>query len=235
MLAFEKELTSSEQIAILQLMRLVSPALPIGSYAYSQGLEYAIDQHWINDNIELRAWLAGVMRNSLAYLDLPIIIRLHRAWLDNDFEAVRYWNNIGLASRETKELYFEDTQLGLALERLLRSLSIEEGLDAIADVKEDKSFLTVFTCAGCHFNLSAQLVTSGFCWSWLENQIAVATKTVPIGQTDGQKMLSALLPLIPELTTLSLTLADDELGVGLPGLAIASSLHERQYSRLFRS
>lgn len=213
-------------------MYLVSPALPVGAYAYSQGQEYAVDAGWIESEEGVQQWIAGVLENSLAYLDLPVLLRSYQAWQKQDFIQINYWNDYTKASRETKELLLEDEQLGMALQRLLNSLSIntfQQMLDNTA------SFVTMFALAGVSWQIKLPALMQGYAWSWLENQVAAATKLVPLGQSQAQRILVVLMPRIPVAIALAKTLAEDDIGSGLPGLALASAKHERQYSRLFRS
>lgn len=217
---------------LLHLLHLVSPALPVGAYAYSQGQEYAVDCGWLRQPSVLSEWLAGILKYSVAQLDLPVLLRLYKAWQAQNLNAVNDWNNFVRANRETAELLLEDEQLGLALQRLLRSLGLVE---ANTKLDDKPSFVTQFALAGMHWQIPSDDLMQGFAWSWLENQIAAATKIVPLGQTQAQQLLVELLELIPEVCEHAQQLNDDELGMGLPGLAMASARHERQYSRLFRS
>ncbi len=219
-------------LALLRLMYLVSPALPVGAYAYSQGQEYAVDACWLKDGVALQAWLGDVMRYGLGRLDVPVLKRLYIAWTDGDDAQVNQWNDFLFASRETRELLLEDEQLGLALGRVLETHGISEYKN---NIKASPSFATLFALAASRWGISVADMQKGYVWAWLENQVSVAAKTVPLGQTQAQKLLMQLMPLIPEIIDKSSTLQDDDIGGSLPGLALASSLHERQYSRLFRS
>ena len=170
---------------------------------------------------------------SLKYVDLPILSRLYQSWKKKDDEAVSYWNRQLYAQRETSELRAEDHHLGVALARLLNDLDIPQ---AEAWKKhEDSCFLTLFTLAAVEWKIDLEQTAHGYIWSWLDNQIAAAIKLVPLGQTDGQRALSNLLPKIPEIIEQAQKLDDAEIGASLPMLAILSSQHETQYSRLFRS
>ncbi|MDO6423292.1 urease accessory protein UreF [Saccharophagus degradans] len=216
--------------SLQKLMYLVSPALPVGAYAYSQGLEFAVDGGWLKTEADVSAWIAGVMENSLAELDMPVLVRVYNAWQQGDIEQVKYWNHFLRAGRETHELLLEDDQLGIALKRLLISLEIPH-----AGEVEKPAFATLFALAGMHWQVPIAQLLQGFAWAWLENQVAAATKLVPFGQTQAQKVILALQPNIAPACEKAFILKDDELGAGLPALAIASAKHERQYSRLFRS
>ena len=220
------------QPALLKLLHLVSPALPVGAYAYSQGQEYAVDAAWVSTSEELEQWLRGIMRHGLAYLDIPVLERCYRAWQNNHYKQLQYWNDTILANRETRELLLEDQQLGMALKRLLKSLQVE---GAEWQFQPDVSFITMFALAGQRWQIPVEALCYGFVWAWLENQIAVATKTIPIGQTQAQQLLMSLAETIPELIEHALLVTDSQLGASLPGLALASAQHEQQYTRLFRS
>ncbi len=218
-------------------MQLSSPTLPVGAFAYSQGLESAIEAGMITNRETLATWLKDSLTFSLKNVDLPLFSRLYKSWeesdTDTDTKAVLSWNQNLFAQRETKELRDEDHQLGLALARLLDDLGIEQ---AKALRKEKQlCFLTLFTLAAVEWKIEVEQAANGFIWSWLDNQIAAAIKLVPLGQTDGQRVLSELLPIIPEIVKQGLSVEDEEIGASLPMMAILSSQHETQYSRLFRS
>lgn len=218
--------------SLLHLMHIVSPALPVGAYAYSQGLEFAIDEQWLTSNEALCDWISELLHNGLGHLDLPILLRCMRAWKQQNAQELDRWNDFLRASRETSELLLEDEQLGIALSRLLVDLDIpgaKQGFSA------KPSYVTQFALACTHWQIPEPEAMQGFAWSWLENQIAAATKLVPLGQTQAQKLLIKLMVEIEPVCEKSMTLPDDALGLSLPGLAIASAQHERQYSRLFRS
>lgn len=217
--------------SLLHLMHLVSPALPVGAYAYSQGLEYAVDSGWLNNDKALENWLRGVMEFGFGELDAPVLLRCLRALSNQDWLALNYWNQFLLACRETQELLLEDTQLGMAMQRLLRSLEVANAEVIAGEV----SFASQFALACHHWSISAEDSVQGFIWAWLENQIAAATKLIPLGQTQAQKLLVILMKDIPQIAEKALQLTDDEIGWSLPGVVMASAKHERQYSRLFRS
>lgn len=224
---------TTNNLSLLKLMQLSSPTLPVGAFAYSQGLESAIESGYIIDRVTLTTWLKDSLNISLQNVDLPLLARLYDCWKQSDEQAMLEWNQNLFAQRETRELRDEDHQLGLALARLLDDLGIKQ---AKALRKQNKlCFLTLFTLAAAEWNIEVEQAANGFIWSWLDNQIAAAIKLVPLGQTDGQRVLSDLLPIIPEIVEQGLAVEDDEIGASLPLMAILSSQHETQYSRLFRS
>lgn len=218
---------------LLHLLHLVSPALPVGAYAYSQGQEYAVECGYVTDAESAWEWIAGVMTHSLARLDMPVLLRLARAWKHGSLDKVIYWDQFLQASRESAEFELEDQQMGRALIRLLGSLGVA---DAVGwENKRSICYATAFALAANHWQLEEHEVLQGFCWSWLENQVAAATKLVPLGQTEAQQVLVALMSAVEDACERSRGIADEDIGAGLPALALLSAQHETQYSRLFRS
>jgi urease accessory protein len=222
--------------SLLRLLQLSSASLPVGGYSFSQGVEYAIDEGWVKNEADVADWVSLLMQESLAQVDLPLLQRLMRAQQNNDLEKLTYWNAYALACRETHELKLTDTAMGDALVRLLTSLDIPFGLiNKTVAGKKDISFLSAFAAAAVHWQIDEQQACVGFLWSWLENQIAAATKIVPLGQTSAQKLLVQLGEEITPTLEQANNIHDDSIGSSLPGMAMASSWHETQYSRLFRS
>lgn len=220
-------------LALLRLLQLVSPGLPIGMYSYSQGFERAVDDGWISNAAETGEWISGLMDNCLTCIDLPILERLYLAWTSGDEKSVTYWSSTLIACRETAELRAEDRQTGQALARLLDAMDLKEMQPWIR--KPETTLATVFSFAAVVWGISKRETLIGYLWSWLENQVLCAVKLVPLGQVAGQRLLADLAAKIPDLVNKALLLADAEIGGSAFGLALASSRHEMQYSRLFRS
>lgn len=224
---------SRDQTALVRLLQLVSPALPVGAYAYSQGLEHAVEAGWVKDRRTTQDWILGVLEHNLCSLDLPVLRRLYAAWQKNDSTALEQWSRFLCASRETAELLAEDRQLGVAMARLLNDLKIEAAASWVDH--PDVNWAVQFALAATHWQVDVDATCQGYAWAWCENQVAAAIKLVPLGQTDGQRILSACAERIPALLSVSVDCADEDVGQLAPALAIGSALHERQYSRLFRS
>lgn len=216
--------------ALLRLLHLSSAGLPVGAYAFSHGLEYAIEAAWLTSDTDIEQWLSAQLRFSLAALDLPVMFRIDKALSASDHDAVRYWNALILASRETRELQLTDTATGLALQKLLPEFDVQ-----IIDMRGPVSFVAAFAQAARHWHISADMAGLGLCWSWLENQVNAATKLLPMGQTQAQRMMHSLQAQVPAAIATAARVQDDSIGVSLPALSLASMHHETQYSRLFRS
>ncbi|WP_423841411.1 urease accessory protein UreF [Vreelandella maris] len=238
--------SQSDELALLGLMQLVSPALPIGAFAFSQGLESAFELDWVRDEASLAEWLSGVLEDGLTRCELPVLARLHQAFGQADSETasatVATWDEWLAATRETAELAAEDSRLGASLKRLLSSLGLlpsdqqlpsEDSLTPL--LPHQAGYVTLFAYTAHLRGVSVRQTLLGFAWAWLENQLAVACKALPLGHTAAQRVIEQLRPALVDAVNQALTLEDDELGPVLPGLALASALHETQYSRLFRS
>lgn len=223
-------------IRLVRLLQLASPALPVGAYSYSQGLEAAVDRGIVRDAPTALQWIGDMLEYSVSRMESPVVLRLITAWRASDFAAIDNWNALFLASRETSELRAETVQMGFSLVKLLTELEAtnEETRAHLARL-EEISFPTSFACAAAHWQISAQPALVAYLWSWLENQVMAAVKALPLGQTDGQRMLLTLGDRLEAVAARAALLADDELGSFAPGLALLSSQHETQYSRLFRS
>ncbi len=224
----------------LRLWQLISPALPVGAYAYSQGLEYAVDQGWVKNEASAQAWITGVASHSVARLDLPVLVRMYSVWSENepgdkkgDKNEIVRWSRFLLASRESAEILAEDRHLGQALAKLLVDLEIEQADEWRQS--ELSNFPAMFSLAAQQWQVSLDQTLAGYLWAWSENQVAAAIKLVPLGQTAGQRILSHLIEQIPVCVDEAIACEDEEIGVLCPGLAMASAKHETQYSRLFRS
>jgi urease accessory protein len=216
--------------ALLRLLQLISP---IGMYCYSQGLEMAVEDGLLTNEKQTGEWIDGVMARCIARVDLPLFIRFYRAWEKNDRESITHWSHILMACRETAELRAEDMQTGQALARLLHSLEIEKS--GVWMRSSDTTLANMFAFASVNWGIPVREAAVGYLWSWLENQVLCAVKLVPLGQVSGQKLLTQLADNIPKLVDSAFDITDDNIGGSAFGLALMSSRHEMQYSRLFRS
>lgn len=218
---------------VLHLLHASSPSLPIGAFAYSQGLEYSLDAQWCRTPDDVEQWIGCVLEHGLGGVDLSIAMRLHQSWSEQNKAQVEYWNQTLLAFRESKELYLEDVQVGAAFLQWHKAQSLDAGerLEWLAQ----PSYAAMHSLHSVLNGIDVEHCLLGYAWAWLDNQIAAASKAMPMGQTDGQRIIKHLLPKIESTIRRAQQLNDDELGSSLVGLAMASGLHEHQYSRLFRS
>ncbi len=221
------------ELALLRLLQLVSPGLPIGMYSYSQGFETAVEDGLITNSSQASEWINGVIENCLVQVDIPLALRLYDAWINNNTEEVEILSATLLAYRETRELRDEDRQTGQALARLLAEMdcSIAKSWQR----KTETTLATMFMLAAVSWKIPKQSALISYLWSWLENQVLCAVKLVPLGQVAGQQLLHDLAARLPELVEQGMQLDDHDIGGSVFGLALTSSRHEMQYCRLFRS
>lgn len=220
---------------LLQLLRLASPALPIGGFAYSQGLEQAVEFGWVRDEAAMVDWLRGLMGEVQARQDLPLFARLYRAWAAGDSACVDEWNACVIALRETAELRAEECHTGASLARLLTDLDAGLHSAAMGDIPPGQGYLSMFALAAARWGIPLREAATGLMWAWCQNQVAAAVRLVPLGQTAGQRILQQLSAEIPAHVDHGLLVEDDAIGFSVPGLAFASACHEQQYTRLFLS
>jgi urease accessory protein len=222
---------------LLRLLHLASPALPIGAFHFSQGLEYAVECGWVRDEASALEWIEGIAAANLATLDLPVLERLRSAWRQSDDPGVRRWNAFLIASRETEELRAEDRHLGSALLRVLAELDLRTEvfpLDA-ANTPPGVAHASAFAFACARWTIEPVACSMTYAWAWAENQVIAAVKLVPLGQSAAQRMLHALCTRIPLLVERAHKLTDSDIGTSTALSAVASGRHETQYSRLFKS
>ena len=205
-----------------KLLQLASPALPVGAYSYSGGLEAAVEAGVVKDAASAERWIGDVLEFSVARMEAPMLL----AFFSGDFVQA---NAEFLASRETAELRAETVQMGYSLNRLLKDLGVGEV------PLQEPSFPAAFAFAAAHWKIEPAAALQAYLWAWVENQVMAAVKAVPLGQTDGQKILLSLGNRLSAVTQNAKTLREGERGNFAPGLALLSSRHETQYSRLFRS
>ncbi|MEQ1772249.1 MAG: urease accessory protein UreF [Burkholderiales bacterium] len=221
---------------LARLLQLASPTLPVGAYSYSQGLESAVEAGIVHDAASAQRWIGDVLELSVAAMEAPVLLRLHHAWRAADLAAIEYWNALFLASRESAELRAETVQMGYSLTRLLSELHEENAMSFTRlQAIDEPAFPTAYACAAAQWRIKPSSALIAYLWSWIENQAMAAIKAVPLGQTAGQKILLALGAKLDTIAQIAAARADHELGNFAPGLAMLSSRHETQYSRIFRS
>jgi len=206
---------------LAKLLQLASPTLPVGAYSYSGGLEAACEEGVVTDAATAERWIGDVLEFSMARMEVPILFRM--------MSEQKKWNEMFLASRESAELRAETVQMGYSLNRLFKDLGLGEV------PVDEPSFPAAFAYAAAQWKIEPEAALQAYLWAWIENQVMAAVKAVPLGQTDGQRMLLALGNRIEDLVKKAMQMKDDEIGNFAPGLALLSARHETQYSRLFRS
>jgi urease accessory protein len=228
-------------LALLRLLQLTSPTLPVGAYTYSQGLEWAVESGRIVDETDAGRWIVDLLSTSIGRLEAPLLASLMRHWSKADDSEIRRLNAEFLASRESAELRAETLQMGFSLKRLLADLRdpllfpLRKRLHDWPDSTQNIAFPTVWSGIAAAWEIDPLAAVSGYLWSWAENQVMAALKAVPLGQAAGQRLLAELGRKIPEVAESALHLREDDWSNFTPAYSICSARHETQYSRLFRS
>ena len=225
-------------LPLLRLLQLASPALPVGAYTYSQGLEWAVESGAVRNEADAAAWIGELLEWSLARFEAPLLAGQLEAWAEGDDGEVARLNADFLASRETAELRAETVQMGWSLVKLLAELEAFAALPgwrARLLAIDTPCFPTAWSAAAAAWQVPADHALAAYLWAWAENQVMAAVKAVPLGQSAGQRLLAGFGGRIPALVESALRLPEACWSNYTPGLAIASSRHETQYTRLFRS
>lgn len=221
--------------ALLQLMWLASPALPIGGFSYSEGLEAAVEWAGLKDGPAVRDWLLDQLQLSLARSELAVVAQAIPAWRAGDGLRLNALNNWLLLTRETSESRQQTQQMGRSMIEWLKGLQPEVLESKAAMGLSDPSYPLAFALAASLTQAGVRDALLAYAFGWAENMTQAAVKSVPLGQSAGQRVLQALTEAIPQAVDLALSLGDDERQAFCPMLAILGARHETQYSRLFRS
>jgi urease accessory protein len=220
-------------MSLTRLLQLASPALPVGAYTYSQGLEWAIEAGTVKDEATALVWIGDQLEWNLGRYEAPLLARMMAA----DDAALAELDAQYLASRETAELRAETLQMGHSLKRLIDDLKEQIAVfpQGFPSVTPRLTFATVWSSLAAKWNIAPADALTAWLWSWAENQTMAALKAVPLGQAAGQRILLEIGGRIPAVVERALQLDEDSTSNFAPGFAIACARHETQYSRLFRS
>jgi len=225
--------TRIEPAALLRLMWLASPALPVGGFAYSEGLEAAVEAGLVRDERQAAAWLLDQLHLVVARSELPVMLDAFEAWRAGNAARIATLDAWVLATRETAEAAQQTPQTGRSLAGLA-----EQGFApaaALAALDGGPSWPIAFARAAEASGAQAREAGLAFAFAWAENMVQAAIKAVPLGQSAGQRVLAQLADAMPAAVDAALALPEDERQAHAPMLAILGAQHEVQYSRLFRS
>lgn len=227
--------TGTEAAGLLQLMWLASPALPVGGFSYSEGLEAAIDHGQVHDEASCTAWLTDQLLLSQARGDMAVIAQAVPAWQAMDTAQLQRLSSWVQSTRESSELRLQTEQMGRSLLDWLRNLqqARPEALQCLAALPP--TYPLAYALALSCIDAPLAHALQAYAFGWAENMTQAALKAVPLGQSSGQRMLAVLARTIPEAVHTAMTRTEASRQAFSPMLAILSSRHETQYSRLFRS
>ncbi len=224
-------LTDSHFLSILQL---ASPAMPVGAYSYSEGLETMVENGAIANQENLKQWLQAQLRYGAIRIEAAVMLRAIQSVNTGDLQALTRWNLWLSAARETEELRAASWQMGRSLMQLFGKL-IPQILPIVNSVGNPCNYAIAFGIVCAHWQVNIKAAILGYLHSWASNLITAGVKLIPLGQTAGQELLLDLQPLLNIAAMEILTLEDDNLDCCSWGLSLASMQHQTQYTRLFRS
>ena len=227
--------TDAAALPLLQLIWLASPALPIGGFSYSEGLEAAIEHGQVHDESSASAWLVDQLHLSQSRADMAVLAQAIPAWQNGNVARLQALTQWVLATRETAEMRLQTEQMGRSLLDWLRNLqqASPEQLASCAQLPSTYPLAMALALSLAHAPLDQALQACTF--GWAENMTQAALKAVPLGQSAGQRILARLAREIPHAVHTALHSCDEDRQAFSPMLAILSSRHETQYSRIFRS
>jgi len=221
---------------LLHLLQFASPALPVGAYSYSQGLEAAIEQGEVRDAASAREWIASQLHEVVALWDAPLCWRLMQAYASRDAQRVYELAERAVAARDTSEFRAESVQMGYSLRKLIEELGIaDEGALALLQAQAEIPLPAAYACAVAALGIPHEEALLAMLFAWAENQVLVCVKSIPLGQVAGQKILLALRPALEAAAEQARALPDEELSNWSPGLSLLSMQHEVQHGRIYRS
>ena len=222
--------------ALLELMQLASPALPVGGFSYSEGLEAAVEAGLVRDETQAGDWLLDQLHLSLARADLPVLAQALPAWQSGDLPRIRALNDWVQQTRESAELRQQTQQMGRSLAEWLKNRREPDPRVAqLAALPPAPTWPVAFALAAAHSGAPLRDVLLSFGFGWAENMVQAAMRSVPLGQSAAQRMLARLIETLPSVAQQAADLSDEQRQAFTPMLAILSAQHETQYSRLFRS
>jgi urease accessory protein len=225
--------------SLLQLMWLASPALPVGGFSYSEGLEAAVESGAVSRECEAAEWLLDQLGLGLARSDLPLCAMAFQAWRSGprgDLPRLVELNDWFTVTRETGELRQQTQQMGRSLVEWMKNRrEIDERVDLLRALRPAPTWPVAFALAAAQTGAAMREALMSFGFGWAENMVQAALKAVPLGQLAGQRVLAALMNELPAAIDRAMRVTDTDRQAFTPMLAILSAQHETQYSRLFRS
>ncbi len=224
----------SEQ-SLLLLLQLCNSSLPLGAYSYSDAIETLVAKNIIHNSETLKTWLINELKYGSIRVEIGIFIRVYNSFLAHDYQKISYCNDWLSANRESQELRQQSWQIGNNLVRLINALESSHNPHFVVLFPKPCNRAIAFSLITAHWQIPLNQSRLGYIHNWLNNLISVGIKLIPLGQTEGQKILLEINQQLISITEEIMTIKDEDLASCSWGLSLASMQHETLYSRLFRS
>ena len=220
---------------LYRLMAWLSPAFPTGAFSYSSGLEWAVQSGDVTDAESLRAWLEVIMRQGSGFCDAVFFVHAYRAAAEHDPTRVRSVAELALAFAPTREKYLETTAQGRAFADTVRAAWPLEAMDRDVVVNGEIALPVAVAIACAAHVIAEKMALTCMLQAYVANLISAGVRLIPLGQTQGQRLLAHIEPLVLATAERATAASLDELGSIALRADLASMHHETQYTRLFRS
>ncbi|WP_019904006.1 urease accessory protein UreF [Methylobacterium sp. 77] len=223
-------------IETVRLMAWLSPGYPVGAYAYSHGLEWAVECGDVANEESLTDWLGDVLERGALRNDLILAAHAHWAAIEGDAPGLAAINDLAVALAPTRELHLETTQQGRSFLDATRAAWGVPELDRLSEALPGAVAypVAVGLSAGAH-RMALPPVLAGFGLAFLQNLVSAALRCAPIGQSAGTRVIAALTPHVAALAATIPGSSLEDIGSATLRLDLGSARHETQYSRIFRS
>ena len=227
---------ADESAALFRLMTWLSPSFPVGAFSYSSGIEWAVEAGDITDTATLQDWLGAMLLDGAGFCDGTLLCHAYRAAAAADGKALNDVAELAAAFVPSRERHLETTAQGRAFVDIARSAWHCDTLDLLAShVAGPVTYPVAVGVTAAGHRIALALTLPAFLHAATSNWISAGVRLIPLGQTDSQRALAALEPVIAATAEKSLAASLDDLGSATFRADIASMRHETQYTRLFRS
>ena len=227
---------TEEGTALYRLMAWLSPAYPVGAFSYSGGIEWAVESGDITNAETLKRWLAVVIAEGGGFCDAVFFVHAHLAIETNDAKALRDVAELAAAFAPSKERHLETTAQGRAFVEATRAAWPCAALDRLAAAWDGPvAYPVAVGVAAAGHGVAVEPALGAYLHAVVANLISAGVRLIPLGQTDGQRLLAAFEPVVAATAARALATPLDQVGGAAFRADLASMHHETQYTRLFRS
>jgi urease accessory protein len=217
-------------------MAWLSPAYPVGAFSYSSGIEWAVESGDINNAESLKRWLTVIIAEGGAFCDAVFFVHAHRAIAESDETALRAVAELAAAFAPSKERHLETTAQGRAFVEATRAAWPCGSLDQLARAWDGPvAYPVAVAVAAAGHGVAAEPALGAYLHAVTANLISAGVRLIPLGQTDGQRLLAAFEPVVAATAARASATPLEQVGGAAFRADLASMLHETQYTRLFRS